>query len=64
MKYKDLPEYKKKIYDELCDKVQELGEECERASKTNVDATEINKQFENALDKCIEFVRREFYNKY
>jgi hypothetical protein len=54
---------KKIEYDKLCNAISELSQEIDRLIKENKDTSEIYGQLEAALNKCVEFVQKEFYNR-
>lgn len=55
--------YTKKLeYDNLCAVIRNLSAEIEHLQKAGQDTSEIDKKLGIALEKCFEFVRREFYH--
>lgn len=41
----------------------ELSQEIDRLIKENKDASEIYEQLEATLNKCVKFIKKEFYNR-
>jgi hypothetical protein len=54
---------KKIEYDKICNTISELSQEIDRLKKENKDTSEIDEQLETILNKCAEFIRKEFYNR-
>ena len=54
---------KKIEYDKLCNAISELSQEIDRLIKENKDPSEIYEQLEGTLNKCVKFIKKEFYNR-
>lgn len=55
-----LSKEKRHEYDEFCDRIRGLIEEINHLEDVCMDTTQLNKQLEEVLNSCLEFVRREF----
>lgn len=54
---------KKIEYDTLCNAISELSQAIDYLIKENKDASEIYEQLEATLNKCVTFVKKEFYKR-
>ena len=54
---------KKIEYDTLCNAISELSQEIDCLIKENKDASEIYEQLEATLNRCVTFIKKEFYKR-